>query len=55
LHRAGFSLLKLTGLLSDDEVERFYEATCSTLDEWIERLPAELGRRLTRESDRLRR
>jgi len=41
LHRARLSPLKLTLKLSDDEITRLYQATKSTLTEWLERLRKE--------------
>lgn len=41
LHAAQLSPLKRTGQLSDEEIERLFEATRRTLQEWIERLSAE--------------
>jgi formamidopyrimidine-DNA glycosylase len=38
LHRARLSPVKLTGRLSDEEVERLYRATRDTLLEWTDRL-----------------
>jgi formamidopyrimidine-DNA glycosylase len=43
LHRARLSPLALTGRLTDDEVAQLYEATQSTLQEWIERTRREVG------------
>jgi formamidopyrimidine-DNA glycosylase len=43
LHRARLSPLTLTRRLSDDEVERLYDATRETLTEWTTRLLAEVG------------
>jgi formamidopyrimidine-DNA glycosylase len=43
LHRARLSPLALTRRLADDEVERLYDATRSTLTEWTARLLAEVG------------
>jgi formamidopyrimidine-DNA glycosylase len=41
LHAARLSPLKLTQSLSDDEIDRLYKATQSTLRDWIERLRTE--------------
>jgi formamidopyrimidine-DNA glycosylase len=46
LHAARLSPLKLTRTLSDDEVNRLYDATRSTLLDWIDRLRAEAGGRV---------
>ena len=43
LHRARLSPVKLTRALSDDELERLFEATRATLADWIERLRREAG------------
>jgi formamidopyrimidine-DNA glycosylase len=43
LHRARLSPLRLTGKLCDEEVERLFAATVSTLEEWIARLREEAG------------
>jgi len=43
LHRARLSPMKLTSKLSAEEITRLYEATTSTLVEWIERLQSETG------------
>lgn len=43
LHRAKLSPLKRTRQLNDEEMERLYRATVTTLEEWIERLRAEVG------------
>jgi formamidopyrimidine-DNA glycosylase len=43
LHRARLSLARLTRSLDDGETARLFEATRSTLAEWIERLRAEAG------------
>lgn len=43
LHRARLSPLKWTERLSDEEIERLYEATRAVLIEWTERLRAETG------------
>jgi len=43
LHRARLSPLTLTSRLSDDEVSRLYDATRSTLIDWIARLRDETG------------
>src|SRR5207247_4071718 len=40
LHAAKLSPLKLTRSLSDDEIQRLYEATRTTLIEWMARLRA---------------
>ena len=45
LHRARLSPVQMTTNLSDDEIERLYRATRSTLIEWTERLRAETGDR----------
>ncbi len=43
LHRARLSPMTLTGRLSQAEIERLYQATRATLEEWIERLSRETG------------
>jgi formamidopyrimidine-DNA glycosylase len=43
LHRARLSPLKLTSRLSDDEIERLFDATHATLTDWTARLRAETG------------
>jgi formamidopyrimidine-DNA glycosylase len=43
LHRARLSPLTLTRRLTDEEVERLYDATRDTLSEWTARLLAEVG------------
>jgi formamidopyrimidine-DNA glycosylase len=43
LHRARLSPLALTRKLSESEIERLYEATRATLEEWIGRLRDEAG------------
>ncbi len=43
LHRAGLSPLTWTSRLTDAEADRLFQATCSTLREWTERLRAEAG------------
>ncbi len=43
LHRARLSPLALSRKLSDEEVERLYQATRATLEEWIARLRDEAG------------
>ncbi len=43
LHRARLSPLKWTSRLTEEEVERLYEATGHTLRHWIERLREERG------------
>ncbi len=43
LHRARLSPKAMSGKLAEDEVERLYEATRSTLTEWLEQLRAEVG------------
>jgi formamidopyrimidine-DNA glycosylase len=43
LHRARLSPLLLTSRISDEEMERLYESTRSTLTEWTERLRNEAG------------
>jgi formamidopyrimidine-DNA glycosylase len=43
LHRARLSPLTLTRRLTDEEVERLFEATRDTLTEWTARLLAEVG------------
>jgi formamidopyrimidine-DNA glycosylase len=45
LHRARLSPVQLTTNLSEEEIERLYRATQSTLIEWIERLREETGDR----------
>lgn len=43
LHRARLSPRAKTTKLGDDEIERLYQATCSTLADWVERLRIENG------------
>jgi len=43
LWQAQLSPVKLTQKMSDEEIERLYEATRNSLQEWIERLRAETG------------
>ena len=43
LHRARLSPRANTTKLGDDEIERLYQATCSTLTDWVERLRTENG------------
>ena len=43
LHRAGLSPLKHSTKLTEDEVERLFEATCDILTEWTKRLQREVG------------
>jgi formamidopyrimidine-DNA glycosylase len=43
LHSARLSPFKQTGSLTDEEVQRLYEATQGTLTQWIARLQAEAG------------
>src|SRR5262249_560952 len=43
LHRARLSPMKLTSKLTGEEVLRLYQATQSTLADWIERLRHETG------------
>lgn len=43
LHAAKLSLFQLTGKLSEQEVERLYDATRATTRLWIDRLRAETG------------
>jgi formamidopyrimidine-DNA glycosylase len=43
LHRARLSPVQLTTNLDDEEIARLYDATRSTLVDWIERLRAETG------------
>jgi formamidopyrimidine-DNA glycosylase len=43
LHAARLSPFALTGSLSDDEMDRLYQAVRSTLEAWIERLRRETG------------
>jgi formamidopyrimidine-DNA glycosylase len=43
LHRARISPLALTSRLSNEEVARLFEATQSTLREWLQRLRDEVG------------
>lgn len=45
LHRARLSPVKLTGRLTDEEIERLYQATRATLGEWTDRLRAEAAGR----------
>jgi len=41
LHRARMSPAKLTSRLTDEEIQRVYDATLSVLTEWVERLRAQ--------------
>jgi len=43
LHRARMSPLRLTSKMTDDEIARLFDATQTTLREWIERLRDEAG------------
>ncbi len=43
LHRARLSPLARTGKLSDEEVDRLYQATRATLEDWIVRLREDAG------------
>ncbi len=43
LHRARLSPRAKTTKLGDDEIERLFQATCSTLSDWVERLRTENG------------
>jgi formamidopyrimidine-DNA glycosylase len=43
LHRAGLSPFLLTESITDEQVERLYEATRATLIEWADRLREEVG------------
>ena len=43
LHRARLSPRAMSAKLSDDEIERLYQATHSTLTDWVERLRDENG------------
>jgi formamidopyrimidine-DNA glycosylase len=43
LHRARLSPLARTGKLTDEEVDRLYQATRATLEDWISRLRHEAG------------
>ena len=43
LHRAGMSPMQLTKNLDDDDVRRLHRATRETLEEWTQRLRAEVG------------
>ena len=43
LHRAQLSPVRLTSRLTDDEIARLYDATQTVLQEWVERLRAEVG------------
>jgi formamidopyrimidine-DNA glycosylase len=43
LHRAKLSPLVLTARLTDDEIARLFDATRTTLSDWIARLRAEVG------------
>jgi formamidopyrimidine-DNA glycosylase len=43
LHRARLSPMTLTSRLSEAEIERLYQATRVTLEDWIERLRTETG------------
>src|SRR4029078_2708464 len=46
LHRAKLSPVQMTTNLSDEEVERLYDATKSTLAEWTDRLRGDAGEKL---------
>ncbi len=43
LHHAQLSPLKQTQKMSDEEIERLYESTCTVLNLWIDRLREETG------------
>jgi formamidopyrimidine-DNA glycosylase len=43
LHRAQLSPLALSGRIDDEQVERLYDATRATLEEWTDRLRQEVG------------
>jgi formamidopyrimidine-DNA glycosylase len=43
LHRARLSPVTLTQRLSPDEVQRLHRATCEVLQEWVDRLRAQVG------------
>lgn len=43
LHRARLSPRAMSTKLVDEEVERLFQATCSTLSDWVERLRVENG------------
>ena len=43
LHRARLSPVRLTGGLEEEEIARLHEAARSVLEEWTERLRAEVG------------
>ena len=43
LHRAKLSPIRLTGKLDAEEIQRLYVAVRDTLNEWTERLRAEVG------------
>ncbi|MGB0059456.1 zinc finger domain-containing protein, partial [Candidatus Binatus sp.] len=43
LHRAQLSPIAMSQKLTDDEVERLYDATRATLNEWTDRLRTESG------------
>jgi formamidopyrimidine-DNA glycosylase len=43
LHRARLSPRAMSNKLEDAEIERLYEATCSTLNDWMARLRDEIG------------
>lgn len=43
LHRAGLSPIKMSDRLTEEEIGRLYEATRTVLEEWTERLRAEVG------------
>src|SRR4051794_2092514 len=43
LHRAHLSPIRLTRQLTDEEIERLFDATLVTLQLWLERLRAEAG------------
>jgi formamidopyrimidine-DNA glycosylase len=45
LHRAALSPIAMTAKLSEEEVQRLYEATRTTLEHWTARLRAEAGGR----------
>jgi formamidopyrimidine-DNA glycosylase len=45
LHRARLSPMTLTRRLKEEEIARLYDATRSTLEDWIERLRREAGDR----------
>ena len=55
LHAARLSPFKLTNSLTDEEVQRLFDATRATLSEWIAKSAGRSRRRVPREGDRISR